>query len=120
MEDFVDGQGFEAQPNVFDTRRIEQEVRASSSRQPEINLPRGSSATWQALYDHAAQGEFIPVPYHDVKVTDPIKLQQATDAYRGFLAGTVAKADLPDVRAVSAPSVTTRSSIRASRARTST
>ncbi len=100
LEDFVVGQGFAQQPNAFDSQRIENEVRSSSSIQPDINTPRGASPTWQALYDRAMAGEFIPPPYHDVKVTDPDKLQYATDAYRGFLAGTVAKEELPDIRRV--------------------
>jgi hypothetical protein len=43
-------------------------------------------------------GEFIPVPYHDVKVTDPNKLQFATDEYKKFMGG--GGGDLPDIRRV--------------------
>jgi len=100
LEDFVVGQGFQQQPNAFDSQRIENEVRSSSRAQPDINTPRGSSSTWQSLYDRSLAGEFIPVPYHDVKVTGPDELQFATDAYRAFLAGTMPKAELPDVRRV--------------------
>jgi len=98
LEDLVKGQGFGVQPNAFDSRAIEDEVTASSPAQPIVNTPRGKSATWQSLYDRAAAGSFIPVPYHDVKVTDPDKLQFATDEYKKFVAG--ASTTLPDIRRV--------------------
>jgi hypothetical protein len=98
LEDFVKGQGFADQPNQFDTKAIEAEIAASSTAQPEINTPRGKSATWSAIYARAAAGDFIPVPYHDVKVTDPNKLQFVTDAYKAFTSG--ASRELPDVRRV--------------------
>jgi hypothetical protein len=100
MEDFVIGQGYQTQPNFFDSRRIEQEVLQSSSAQPDMNDPRGSSATWQQLYNASASGQFIPVPYHDVKVTDPDKLAFATAAYQNFLGGKMAASELPDIRRV--------------------
>jgi cytochrome c553 len=100
MEDFVIGQGFGTQPNVFDSKRIEDEIRLSSSLQPDVNTPEGSSATWQQLYDAAARGDFIPPPYHDVKVTDPGKLQFASDSYRLMTEGKLPRADLPDIRRV--------------------
>lgn len=98
LEDLVKGQGFGNQPNVFDSRVIEREVESSSDLQPEINTPPGRSPTWQALYDRAMRGEFIPVPYHDVKVTDPDKLQYATDEYKKYMAGQTN--ELPDIRRV--------------------
>lgn len=100
MEDFVIGQGFGAQPNVFDSKRIEDEIRSSASLQPEVNTPEGNSATWQQLYDAAARGDFIPPPYHDVKVTDPGKLQFASDSYRLMVEGKLPRAELPDIRRV--------------------
>jgi hypothetical protein len=99
MEDLVKGQGFGDNPNgFFNSRVIEDEVEDSSRQQPEINTPPGQSRTWQALYDRAMRGEFIPVPYHDVKVTDPDKLQYATDEYKKYMAG--AGNVLPDIRRV--------------------
>ena len=98
LEDLVKGQGFNRQPNEFDSRAIEDEITLSSSMQPEINTPRGRSSTWQELYDRAFRGEFIPPPYHDVKVTDPNKLQYVTDEYKKFMAGEVQT--LPDIRRV--------------------
>jgi hypothetical protein len=45
-------------------------------------------------------GEFIPPPYHDVKVTDANKLAFATDAYIQFRTGQIGAAELPDIRRV--------------------
>jgi len=98
LEDLVKGQGFREQPNAFDGTRIEAEVESSSDRQPEINVPVGQSRTWDALYARALAGQSIPPPYHDVKVTDPDKLQFATDAYKRFIAQ--GGGDLPDIRRV--------------------
>ena len=98
LEDLVKGQGFANQPNVFDSPRIELEVARSQSGQPEVNSPKGTSPTWKALFDRASSGQFIPPPYHDVKVTDPNKLQYATDAYKNFMAN--GGGTLPDIRRV--------------------
>ena len=100
IEDFVAGQGFQNQPNVFDTVRIEQEVKRSSSRQPEVNMPAGTSATWKKIYDASASGRFIPVPYHDVKVTDPDKLDFAISTYTKVMSGKMLESELPDIRRV--------------------
>ena len=100
MEDFVTGQGFQNQPNSFDSKRIENEVKQSSTSQPDLNTPKGESSTWQRLYSASASGQFIPVPYHDVKVTDPDKLAFATDAYRSVLDGKAPATGLPDIRRV--------------------
>ena len=100
MEHLVVGQGFSEQPNLFDSTTIESEIESSASQQPEVNVPAGSSRTWQRLYDEAARGEFIPPPYHDVKVTDPEKLAVASDAYRKVMGGMLSPAQLPDIRQV--------------------
>jgi len=100
MEDFIEGQGFALQPNSFDTKTIENEVIASASSQPDLNSPPGTSSTWQGLYDAAFRGEFIPPPYHDVKVTDPAKLQFASDSYRNMVEGNLPRSELPDIRRV--------------------
>ena len=100
MEDFVIGQGFGSQPNSFDSKRIESEVSQSSTAQPVVNFPIGKSATWQSLYSASAAGQFIPVPYHDVKVTDPDKLEFASVQYRSFADGKLQAANLPDIRRI--------------------
>lgn len=97
LEDLVKGNGGANQPNVFNTTSIEAEVKRSSPQQPSINVPKGTSPTWQTAYDRAYAGAFIPVPYHDVKVTDPNKLQFLTDAYVSFKQKGGA---LPDIRRV--------------------
>jgi hypothetical protein len=98
LEDFVKGQGFDQQPNTFDSKTIEAEVTQASLLQPEVNTPRGTSSTWQDLYDKAANGQFIPAPYHDVKVTDPNKLEFVTEGYKKFIAGQAQT--MPDIRRV--------------------
>jgi cytochrome c553 len=97
LEDLVKGQFSGNQPNVFASLVIENEVRASSAAQPEINTPRGKSPSWDALFSRAFTGDAIPPPYHDVKVTDPNKLQYATDQYKIFKGG---QSELPDIRRV--------------------
>ncbi len=99
IEDLVKGQGFDNQPNEFDTKRIEDEVESSSNQQPEINYPRGKSRTWDSLYARAMAGEFIPVPYHDVKVSDPDKLDYLTKAYQRWRDGEAGE-PMPDMRRV--------------------
>lgn len=100
LEDLVEGQGFKVQPNAFDSKAIEAEVKRSQTSQPDINTPMGKSATWQRLYDASVTGSFIPPPYHDVKVTDPDKLAFVTAAYQNFRAGALPKRELPDLRRV--------------------
>lgn len=100
LEDFVTGQGYGNQPNAFDSKQIESEVMSSAAEQPSLNFPRGQSSTWRRLYDSSAAGEFIPPPYHDVKVTDPNKLEFAIERYQAVKAGTTPAANLPDIRRV--------------------
>ncbi len=88
LEDFVVGQGFQQQPNSFNSKRITAEFQMF-----------GMSPTWQQLYDNAVSGKAIPPPYFAAKVTDPGKLKFATDAYQQFLGGGDPKA-LPDIRRV--------------------
>lgn len=94
--------GTRTQPNLFDSQTIENEVTASAAlvggAQPGDNSVPGVSPTWRVIYERAQRGEAIPVPYHDVKVTDPVKLAQHTAAYQAYRAGTLARADLPDLR----------------------
>lgn len=90
--------GFSNQVNEFQTKTIEAEVKAASPGQPGSNDVPGTSATWQTLYDQAVAGKVIPVPFHDVKVTDSAKLAKLTQAYKDFTAGTAPT--LPDIRDV--------------------
>jgi hypothetical protein len=89
LQNLLDHNGFSKQPNEFQTSTIESQVKASAPGQPTVNVPPGTSAAWQTLYNAAAAGNFIPVPYHDVKVTDPTRLATLTSAYQSFLAGAL-------------------------------
>jgi hypothetical protein len=98
LEDLVRDNGFAAQPNEFRTGAIEGEVRNSSPGQPVNNATPGTSATWNTLYNQFVLGTVIAPPYHDVKVTDPAKLQIMTKAYQDFRSGTLPIDQLPDIR----------------------
>jgi hypothetical protein len=86
------------QPNPYPTAAIEHEVEASVPGQPQINVPRGLSPSWQAVYERAAAGLAIAVPYHDAKVTDPTQVARLTAIYKRVASGAVAPAYLPDIR----------------------
>jgi len=92
--------GFVEQPNQFNSFLIEDEVKISNPQQPIINDPPGISPTWSSIYEASVRGEFIQVPYHDVKVTDPIKLATMSQAYNDYLNGLITAADFPDIRDV--------------------
>jgi hypothetical protein len=99
MASFITAAGFADQPNVFHSAQIEAEVAGSAPEQPAVNIPAGTSPTWQRAYDAAAAGEFIAVPYHDVKVSDPIKLAHMTQVCHELVAGTRPQLD-EDIRDV--------------------
>lgn len=88
------------QPNPFDSFTIEAEVRASAEAQPHDNRLPGESATWRAGHAAAVSGEAITFPYHDVKVTDPDKLERMSEAYRAYREDEIDRAQLPDIREV--------------------
>lgn len=85
LEAFVVARGFGAQPNAFDSATI---------------LDRGQSTAWRALYAKAMTGEEIPPPYHENRVTDPVKLRKMADAYKAVASGATPVAMLPDIRDV--------------------
>jgi hypothetical protein len=91
--------GYGNQPNAFPSAAIEAEVDSNCKTQPASNVPPGWSSTWSKTYENAASGQFIAAPYHDVKVTDPTKLEAASGAYREWLSGNW-NGDLPDTRDV--------------------
>ena len=100
LEALVDNNSVSPQPNEFNTAKIEQQVQQSNPAEPDENMPMGQSSTWQNIYLFAAGGNAIPVPYHDVKVTDPSKLASRAAAYRAFVDGTLPARELPDLRDV--------------------
>jgi hypothetical protein len=99
LEALVDNNSLSPQPNEFPTAKIEQQVQASAPSQPQMNTPMGQSAAWNQIFAVSAAGMAIPVPYHDVKVTDPQKLQRMTAAYRAVASGQPLE-NLPDIRDV--------------------
>jgi hypothetical protein len=92
------------QPNKFSSAQIEREVKESAAAlggtQPGDNSIPGVSPAWREVYELAKRGDAIPVPYHDVKVSDPAKLAALTEAYRAYRRGEVSAAQLPDLRDV--------------------
>lgn len=100
LEALVENNSLSPQPNEFNGSRIESEVDASAPAQPAMNSPMGQSQTWMQIHEQAAAGQDIPVPYHDVKVSDPVKLAQLSDAYRAVMSGGKPLASLPDLREV--------------------
>jgi hypothetical protein len=88
------------QPNEFSSEAIEAEVMLTAKNQPEDNSLPGDSPTWRKTYEAAKQGQTIPVPYLDVKVTDAAKLSAMTEAYAAFVRGELDASALPDIRDV--------------------
>jgi hypothetical protein len=109
LQNLVDHNGYADQPNEFPSQQIEDEVKASNAAQPESNMPPGTSATWDKLFEVAVSGGAIPVPYHDVKCTDPAKLAAMTNAYTAFKQSGGA---LPDIRDVFLDSALPKMGIR--------
>jgi hypothetical protein len=99
MAQFIIAAGFADQPNVFHSAAIEAEVAASAPQQPQVNVPAGTSRTWQTIFDAAEGGTFIPTPYHDVKISDPTKLARMTTLYSQYRTGaaSVLTEDIRDV-----------------------
>lgn len=85
LESFLVARGFGTQPNAFDSSAI---------------LDRGDTAAWRALYAKAMSGDEIPPPYHENRVTDPVKLRTLADAYKAVANGAMPVAMLPDLRDV--------------------
>jgi hypothetical protein len=100
LEDFVRSAGFGNQPNEMRTKDIDEEIVDSNPAQPGDNSVPGVSAIWQAQYEQTVTGQFIPMPYHDVKVTDRQKLAAMTAAYQSFKNGSAPATQLPDIRDV--------------------
>ncbi len=96
LETLLRSNGFAEQPNAFDSAAIEAEV-ARSPGQPFSNDVPGISVTWQRIFRNALAGKAIPVPYHDVKITDSARLAVAAQSYENYLGGVLAAADLPDM-----------------------
>jgi hypothetical protein len=98
MAQMIKQAGFGTQPNAFPSAEIEAQLKAAAPQQPTVNVPIGSSQSWQDIYLNAVGGSFIATPYHDVKVTDPTKLATMSAAWKAWKAGS--RPDLPDLRDV--------------------
>jgi len=108
LENLIRGHGFrelQIAEIEFQTATIQGEVRTVSPAQPADNTVPGSSNTWEGLYQRAATGysadgrTIIPIPYHDVKVTEPALLEKYTQQYQDFRAGLVKLDEFEDHRA---------------------
>jgi len=66
-----------------------------------------------AVIQAYVDGDAIPPPYHDVKVTDAAKLDGATLAYKAFMAGETTA--LPDIRDVFLDAALPESRVQAAR-----
>jgi mono/diheme cytochrome c family protein len=82
LEGLVENQGFQKQPNEFNTGKI---------------LDQGESATWMTLYTNSMASMDIPPPFHENRVSDPAKLAAATAAYQAAMAGTPLTMDIREI-----------------------
>lgn len=99
LEDLVRDHGFGNQPNIFNSNNIQNQVNQTNG-QPQNNDIPGTSTAWNTIFNNAVQGRAIPVPYHDIKVTESSTLNTLTQAYQRFRAGQLAASALPDLRNV--------------------
>ncbi len=97
LENLVRNNGFGNQPNVFNSGTIETQVNATSGQPANNDIP-GTSTAWNTIFNRAVQGQAIPVPYHDIKITESSTLNTLTRAYQQFRAGQLAASALPDLR----------------------
>jgi hypothetical protein len=79
LENLIRGNGFGTQPNEFQTDTIRTELIQNN----------GVSATWNRLNAEVIAGRMIPIPYVDLKVTEPALLTKFTQQYKSFVAGTL-------------------------------
>jgi mono/diheme cytochrome c family protein len=95
------------QPNEFLSGEIEAELaraREAALEEPSAERPVDwvlrQSPTWRRAYERARSGDAIPVPFPQVRVTDPDKLAAMTAAYADYRDGDLAREALPDIRDV--------------------
>lgn len=99
LEDVIRQNGFGAQNGVFNSGNIEAQINATAG-QPQNNDTPGTSTAWNTIFNRAVLGQIIPVPYHDIKVTESATLRTFTTAYQNFRANPATAATLPDLRNV--------------------
>ena len=109
LERLIDANSFEIaqiEEIEFDTGGILQETIDTSAAQPADNTVPGVSPIWEDLYALAKTGvssdgrNIIPIPYHDVKVTEPELLQKYTAQYQSFVAGNLPLEQFEDHREI--------------------
>lgn len=99
LEDIIKFKGDrDRQVNEYNGLIIEQEILALNPFQPGDNSVPGKSPTWEKLFDNYLYGNVIAPPYHDVKVTDPVKLAILSEKYRQFVDGEITADEIPDIR----------------------
>jgi cytochrome c553 len=86
------------QTNLFPSPIIEEEVTSSAPGQPFDHRRCGSSETWDGLFEEAVAGRAIPVPFHNMKVTDPERIVDVANAWRAFVDDS--SREPPDLRDV--------------------
>ena len=86
LQQLLINNGFGTQPNKFDSATIQTELQNT-----------GTSPTWNAIYARAVAGDQIMVPYYGVPHTDPVKIADATTAYREVMTGARPPDQLPDL-----------------------
>jgi hypothetical protein len=94
--------GYNDQPFEFDANKINTEITQTHPglTPPQIlrNDPPNTSATWQAMFDLAKNGQGLAPPYMDFTPAELVtKLPAATNAYTAVMAGTMARNKLPDI-----------------------
>jgi mono/diheme cytochrome c family protein len=100
LEDLIRENGFgNQQPNQFNSGQIEQQVNQTNG-QPQNNDIPGTSNVWNQIFNNAVAGRVIPVPYHDIKITESSVLNSVTLAYQNFRAGRLPAAQLPNLTTV--------------------
>jgi hypothetical protein len=70
----------------------------SSAIANELRRSPGSSPSFNALFDRVIKGEIIPVPYYDIRVTEPSLLAKFTKQYTDVRTGAMPAAALEDIR----------------------
>jgi mono/diheme cytochrome c family protein len=81
------------QPVLFDAPGIENERFPFNDGYPD---EPGPSPTWQAAYDAFKRGEQLALPYLEVRVTDPDKLADRSEAYVRYRNAELDLDELPD------------------------
>lgn len=96
LEQVLRNEGFITQPNEFPSQAILIE-RQNAGCMPSLDPTNSCSATWDALYTNAVQGNAMAVPYFDGHITDATKRDAATQAYVDFMNGVIGEDEAPDM-----------------------